>query len=274
MKKNYIKIVLDLLMAVTFVLLMNPRVLNGLPFHEIAGLVIGVVILVHIGLNYRWVINTTKKIFNPKLAGKTRFSFLLNILLLLSMATVIITGILISRVVLPDLAVQGGRSLRGLHGLSADAAVALAGLHIAVHWQWIMSICKKAFKTKEGKLRKGVLASVVLSLAILAGGMQWVSSTSGPAPDHFKQGRFEQFEQFDHNGTGDVAAPPQRIFSEDGREGEFHGREGHGRSSSPFLVILNYFAIWAAIIIPVYYIERRFFKKKRKTKELEPKASV
>jgi hypothetical protein len=33
MKKNDTKIVLDLMMAITFVLLMNPRVLNGLPFH-------------------------------------------------------------------------------------------------------------------------------------------------------------------------------------------------------------------------------------------------
>lgn len=49
MKKKYTKIVLDLLMAITFVLLMNPRVLDGLQFHEIAGLIIGVAILVHIG---------------------------------------------------------------------------------------------------------------------------------------------------------------------------------------------------------------------------------
>ena len=63
LKKNYTKIVLDLLMAVTFVLLMNPRVLNGLPFHEVAGLVIGVAILTHIGLNYRWVVKYNQKGF-------------------------------------------------------------------------------------------------------------------------------------------------------------------------------------------------------------------
>jgi hypothetical protein len=170
-KKNYTKIVLDLMMAITFVLLMNPRVLDGLPFHEIAGLIIGVAILVHIGLNFRWVVNTTKRIFDSKLPNKTRFSYLLNILLLISMATVIVTGILISRVVLPSLAIQGNHSIRGLHSFSADATLALVGLHIGVHWQWIVSICKRAFKSKEGKLRKGVIASVVLSLAILVGGI-------------------------------------------------------------------------------------------------------
>lgn len=272
LKKNYMKIVLDLLMAVTFVLLMNPRVLGGLPFHEIAGLVIGVAILTHIGLNYRWVVNTTKKIFDPKLPKKTRFSFLLNILLLLSMATVIITGILISRVVFPGLAIQGDHSVRGIHSFSADATLGLVGLHIGVHWQWIVGICKKAFKSKEGKLKKGVIASVVLSIAILAGGIQWFSQAAPTGKGDFKPGQVQQnaagqpFVKGNNgnsttNTTNTQPGPPH---------GDFHGRDGHGGSSNPFLVILNYFAIWAVIIIPVYFLEKRFLKNKRKPREARP----
>ena len=269
MKKNYTKIVLDLLMAVTFVLLMNPRVLNGLPFHEIAGLVIGVAILTHIGLNYRWVFNTAKKIFDPKLPNKTRFSFLLNILLLISMATVIITGILISRVVLPSLAIQGNHAIRGIHSFSADATLAFVGLHIGVHWQWVMSIGKKAFKSKEGKLRKGVIASVVLSLAILAGGIQWFSATSTPSKGDFNPKQMQQ-TTINNGTTGNTTSthpgPPN---------GDFHGKDGHdgGGSGSPFLVVLNYFAIWAAIIIPTFFLERRILRKKRKSSELETQNS-
>ncbi|WP_223588037.1 DUF4405 domain-containing protein [Neobacillus bataviensis] len=278
MKKNYTKIVLDLLMAITFVLLMNPRVLDGLPIHEIAGLVIGVAILVHIGLNYQWVINTTKKILDPILPKKTRFSFLLNILLLISMAAVIVTGILISRVVLPSLAIEGSHTIRELHGFFADVTLALVGLHVGVHWQWIMSICKKAFKSKEGKLRKGVLASVILSLAILAGGIQWFASTATPSNGEFMPKQMQQSEQATNNGnttnqgntttTNTNQAPPNGDF----REGKFHGKEGHGGSSNPFLVVLNYFAIWAAIIIPTYYIEKRILRKKRESK-LRPQTS-
>ncbi|MDQ1144126.1 hypothetical protein QE429_000953 [Bacillus sp. SORGH_AS 510] len=283
MKKNYIKIILDLLMAITFVLLMNPRVLGGLPFHEIAGLAIGVAILTHIGLNYRWVFNTIKKIFDPNLPKKTRFNLTLNILLLVSMASVIITGILISRVVLPSLAVQGDHSIRGLHGLSADATLALVGLHVAVHWQWILSICKKAFKTKEGKFRKGVIAPVVLSLAILAGGMQWFASTASYSMGDFKPQQMQQSDQYFNRGnvgnTGDsgtTAEMQQGPPNGDFREGKFHGREGHGEhggSSNPFLVILNYFAIWAAIIIPVYYLEKRILRNKRKAGSVQLKAT-
>jgi len=278
MKKNFTKIVLDLLMAITFVLLMNPRVLDGLPFHEIAGLIIGVAILAHIGLNYQWVINTTKKIFDPNLPKKTRFSYLLNILLLISMATVIVTGIFISKVIFPSLAVLGGHALREIHGLSADATLAFVGLHVGVHWQWVMSICKRAFKSKEGKLRKGVIASVVLSLAILAGGIQWFASTATPSMSNFKQEQMQQSGQASTSGnTGTTTTtensnqgPPNGEDFHRGKFGDRDGKEGHGGSSNPFLVVLNYFAIWAAIIIPTYFLETRILRKKRKSTNIQP----
>jgi uncharacterized membrane protein YgcG len=278
MKKNYTKVVLDLLMAITFVLLMNPRVLDGLPFHEIAGLVIGVAVLTHIGLNWRWVVNATKKIFDAKLPKKTKFSYLLNMLLLISMSTIIITGILISKVVFPSLAIQGNHWIRGIHSFSADLTLGLVGLHVALHWQWVMMICKKAFKSKEGKFRKGVIASVVLSLAILVGGIQWFASTATPSKGDFNAKQVQQSSTSANNSTtsgsttttsttakSTTQGPPNGDF----RDGKFDGKGGHdgkGGSSSPFLVVLNYFAIWAAIIIPVYFIEKRLLKKKRKNK--------
>ncbi|WP_419882905.1 DUF4405 domain-containing protein [Peribacillus sp. B-H-3] len=270
MKKNYTRIVLDLMMAITFVLLMNPRVLNGLPFHEIAGLAIGASLFIHIGLNYRWVINTARKIFGSKLPKKTRFSFILTLLLLISMATVIITGILISRVVVPSLAIQGSRSIRGIHSFSADATLALVGLHIAVHWQWIMSICKMAFKTKEGKFRTGVIASAVLSIAILAGGIQWYATSASSNKGDFNPKLVQQRGEMPPNNGGEGKVMNTHPGSPNG---DFHGRDGHGGSSSPFLVVLNYFAIWAAIIIPVYYLEKRFLRDKRKSKNVQPKVT-
>ncbi|SFC87708.1 protein of unknown function [Bacillus sp. OV322] len=261
MKKNYTKIVLDLLMAITFVLLMNPRVLNGLPFHEIAGLVIGAAILIHIGLNYRWVIKTVQKIGDSKLPNKTRFSFLLNLLLLTSMAMVIITGILISRVAVPSLAIQGSPSIRGIHSFSADATLALVGLHIGVHWQWMMSICKRAFKSKEGSFRKGVIAGAVLSIAILAGGIQFFSTQAALTNGDFNPQQMQQGRQtFNSGDTANSRPGPPN--------GKFHGKEQHGGGSSPFLVVLNYFAIWAAIIIPTFYLEKRILRKKLQSRDV------
>jgi hypothetical protein len=268
LKKNYIKIVLDLLLALTYVLLMNPRVLNGLPFHEIVGLVIGIAILIHIGLNYSWVISTTKKIFDPKLPKKSKFGYLLNILLLISMAAVILSGIFISKVVTPSLAIQEGHFIREIHGFSADATLAIVGLHIGVHWQWILGICKKAFISKEGKRRNGVIASVVLALAILAGGIQWFASTATSSIGDFRHEQRQQGGQPDNEEVGNTTNRPEAPSNGDFREGKFRGKDGHGVSRNPFLVVLNYFAIWAAIIIPTIYLEKRILRNKRKSRDV------
>lgn len=264
LKKNYIKIVLDILLAIAFVLLMNPRVLNGLSFHEIGGLVFGVAILVHIALNFKWVINTAKKIFNPKLPKKTRLGFLLNLLLLITMSGIIVTGILISKVVFSSLATGENHSIRGLHGFFANTTLALVGLHVALHWQWVMSICKRAFKSKNGDIRVGVFTSVVLSIIILASGIQWVSTTFPASNKNFEQRGIASFDKGQTPTNGNAVnldntrmAPPN---------GEFRGKDGRVGSSSPFLVILQNFAILAAIIVPTYYLEKYLLRNNRKLK--------
>lgn len=253
-------------MALTFALLMDPKVLNGLPFHEIAGLVFGVAILTHIGLNVRWIKNATMKIFDPKLPIKTRVSYLLNILLLISMSTIIITGIFISRVVFPGLALNGNHMFRGLHNLAANLTLLLVGCHIGVHWQWIKGVCKKMFKSKTGQWKKGVIASVILTISILAGGIQWYSSSAQPSAGDFKQfaqkSDVRSFNSRNVNGP-DFQGPPNGTF-----HGHDEGKFGHHGGGSPFLVILQYFVIFAIIIIPVYFIDKRLLSKKRNEKSL------
>ena len=244
-------------MAITFALLMNPRVLNGLPFHEIAGLLFGVAILTHIGLNFQWVKNTTFKIFNSDLPKKTRFNFLLNILLLVSMSAIIITGILISKVVFPDLAMEGNRTLRGLHDLAANLTLALVGLHIGVHWQWILSICNKMFKSKEGKWSKRAVASVALAIAILAGGLQWYASTSS-AQTIFDVNQMQQNSQLKTESGTAKFQPNGDFLREHRKEGDLE----HRRSANSFLVILTYFGLFGAIIVPTYYLDKKIIRKK------------
>lgn len=246
LKKNIVKIILDVSLAIMFVLLMNPRVFNGLPFHEVTGLVIGVAIFVHIALNYKWVVNTAKKMFDRSLSGKTRFSFLLNILLFISMTGIIVTGILISKVVFPHIAGGENHVLRELHDVFSNATLVLVGVHIALHWHWIMGVWRKIFKTKEGHWRKGVLVAFALVFALFFGSMHWLAVHVKPSEEAFKS-------KFKHEvaHVGDMPAPPKKF-----REGEFPHKERHG-SSHPLLVIFGHFTFWAVVIVPVYYIEKR-----------------
>jgi len=252
LKRNIVKIILDVSLAITFVLLMNPRVFNGLPFHEVAGIVIGGAVLIHIGLNYQWVIHTTKNIFNRSLSGRARFSFLLNVFLLLSMSAIIVTGILISKVVFPHVAGGENHALREIHDVFSKVTLALVGVHIAWHWQWIIGMCKKMFKTKEGNWRKGALATTVFVFALFIGSMQWLAVNVQPNEKAF-QPKFENsVAQADR-----MIAPPEKFH-----EGEFPHKERHG-SSHPLLVIFNHFSFWAVIIIFVYYIEKRIRNRRK-----------
>lgn len=53
-------------MGIIFALLFNKNVFGGMSFHEIAGLVIGFAVLIHIVLNWKSVKNVTLSIFNLK----------------------------------------------------------------------------------------------------------------------------------------------------------------------------------------------------------------
>ena len=52
---------------------------------------------------------------------------------------------MISEVALPAFGVRlpSGGIWRGLHETSANIAVILLGLHIALHWQWIVNMVKR-----------------------------------------------------------------------------------------------------------------------------------
>ena len=50
------------------------------------------------------------------------------------------TGIVISEIALPQLGIQIPRAMawRGIHGLASDAGVIILGLHLGLHWQWLV----------------------------------------------------------------------------------------------------------------------------------------
>ena len=130
-------------MAVTFALLLNAHVLGGLKFHETAGTLIGVAFLLHLFLNWNWVIQTTSRFVRASLPTKTRVGLLLNGLLLLAMAFIIISGILISRVVFPDFQVPNGRGIQRAHITVAFLILGFVGAHVGLHWNWIRSTVQR-----------------------------------------------------------------------------------------------------------------------------------
>lgn len=70
---------------------------------------------------------------------QARINYVLNTLLFVDITLLVFTGLMISKVALPQLGVtlSPGMLWRSVHTLTADAAVFIVGLHVALHWGWI-----------------------------------------------------------------------------------------------------------------------------------------
>ncbi len=117
---------------------------TGLPVHEWLSLALAGTLLVHLLLHWKWVLAVTAQFFR-NLFHSTRLNYLIDLLTLLAFVMVMLSGVLISRSVLPALGLQSqvGGAWRMLHSFSANAALVMVGLHFALHWKWIVSAVRR-----------------------------------------------------------------------------------------------------------------------------------
>ncbi|MBK9712688.1 MAG: DUF4405 domain-containing protein [Kouleothrix sp.] len=141
--RNKLNLAIDLAIFLAFLVAMAPR-FSGIPIHEWLSIAFGAAIVTHLLLHWQWIIQVAKRFFG-KTQWSARINYLLNILLFIDTTVIIFTGLMISQSALPLLGIDvaGGGSWRRLHSLSADFAVFLTGLHVALHWQWIVSMTKR-----------------------------------------------------------------------------------------------------------------------------------
>ena len=152
LRTNITKLILDVAAFLGFLLALDPRA-TGIAIHE--WLTIGgtAVIVLHLLLNWNWIAGVTRKFFK-KVSVKPRINYILNWLFFIDGVVVMLTGIMISEVVLPAFGIRPpeGGAWRQLHTLSADLSIFILALHTALHWDWIVSISKRSvFKPRLKK---------------------------------------------------------------------------------------------------------------------------
>lgn len=176
MKKiNYIKFIIDLAMLITFTLFFNKMVL-GMALHEIIGIAIGGVVLIHCGLNFRWIKAITLKLFSKDIKLRTRIIYILDVALLIDILAIIISGLSISRVVCPWLRLSWLPNLKGVHMFASYLILIIIGIHLGLHWKWVMNTFKKIFNIKES--RDLTYIARVLAIIILGFGIYSFTSTN------------------------------------------------------------------------------------------------
>lgn len=139
-KTNY---VVDLVIGISFLIATAPNA-TGEPIHEWLSMGLAVMVVTHLLLHWQWIVAITKKIFR-NVAWQQRINYILNIGLFIDMTIIMFTGIMISKTVVPlfGLELPNNMTWRNLHGLASDAGVFLIGLHLALHWDWIVRTSKR-----------------------------------------------------------------------------------------------------------------------------------
>ena len=171
-KKSLFKFVLDFGMILVLVLMYNKRSIN-MTFHELGGLILIGVMLIHVAMNYRWVIGITKKLFSRALPVKTRIGYAINALLLITFLLIGMSGIFISKTLF-HLNVGGGQ-WKTIHYTASAIALILIGIHLGLHRQFLGTILGKLLPVPQ-KMRQ--MLGIILSVVIIGFGCYSMVTTS------------------------------------------------------------------------------------------------
>jgi len=142
-QRNTTNAIIDSTMFVAFIVTTAPQ-FTGISIHEWLGFVLAGITIVHLVRNWAWILATVNKLLSPgTVHNKT--SIILNIVLFVLFTLVTYSGIAISEEVMPWLGITwlANADWRMLHNLFSNLTVVAMAAHVALHWNWIVSIVQK-----------------------------------------------------------------------------------------------------------------------------------
>lgn len=137
---NKTNLVLDLTIFTAFLVAYNPR-LTGNTIHEWLAVAFGAAIVTHLLFHWKWIANLTTEYFK-KFFHRSRLNYVVDLLFFVAMAGSLFSGLMISKDVMSTLGIQldeVSRSWKSIHTLTSDASLILLGIHLALHWKWLVS---------------------------------------------------------------------------------------------------------------------------------------
>lgn len=283
MNKNTIKISLDVVMTVILLLLFNSHVYI-MAFHEIVGLFICMLFIIHCLLNKKWISAITAKFSSKSLPSKVRFGYIIDLLLLISFLFIIISGIKTSQVLFPFIADAKDSPWRNIHHLFSGVSIILVGIHLGLHWNFVSDMFKKMIRIPQ-KISKPL--SIILMLALLVFGSYSIATSSfkgwltAPFTTESKSGKDSDVKEntnaaSDHtpesgeDKNGNDVEPAVPKTDEESKQGS-SDKTGHTEKKSPEgspMVIVNTIATFLSIIgvftAATYYLDKLFSREKKR----------
>lgn len=172
MKKNSLKLLLDLAMLIVLVLMFKKTAIS-LSFHEIGGLALLGAFVFHLILNHKWITGVTKKLFSKTLPTKTRLGYIVDALLLVSFILIGLSGIFISKIVFH--LNGGGMAWRTVHDAAAAVLLILMGVHLGLHAGFIGSVILKIMPVPK---KPAAILGIILAVVVIGYGFYSIDTTS------------------------------------------------------------------------------------------------
>jgi len=119
---------------------------TGEEWHEWFGLAFGLALLVHLTLHWDWVTRTARRVLTT--TGRRRLTLLVNLLLCFDLVLCIGSGVIISRYAMSSLGIHfldSGGSWTNIHERTAEIAIGLIAVHVAIDWRWVTTVTKRMF---------------------------------------------------------------------------------------------------------------------------------
>lgn len=135
--------VMDVIFLVSFMIVSAPQS-TGIPIHEWLSLFFIIPFIIHLLLHWDWIKRSLAR-FSSNISGREKFNIVWSYLLYLIMLLVFVSGFLVSVALLPvlniDIHIQDFWSK--LHHDSATFIMPMLGIHLALHWDWIVKFTKR-----------------------------------------------------------------------------------------------------------------------------------
>jgi len=167
--KTIFKLLLDLSMTVLYILLMFGETLGGF-FHEVLGIGIGLLFLVHVLMNRKAIGAFFKAIKGGNYSGKTMSMFILDLLLIVGMPVVIVTGVLISGTLFNTGITAAWALLFEIHKITSYVCLGTLAVHLLLHARYMVSAVRAAFlhrsapqvRKTAGRFAAGTMAACII----------------------------------------------------------------------------------------------------------------
>ena len=156
------KLSLDLVMT-ALILLAFAYPLTGNSVHELIGLVVlGFFIVHNVALNSRWYASLLKGKYN----GRRIAGIVVNLLVLATTVTLVLSGLANSRLIGGLLGIEGDFLPRKVHTTAAYWFLVLMSIHLGMHWRMIMAEMRKMVGLSgDGRLRPLLLRCTAALIA-------------------------------------------------------------------------------------------------------------